>query len=155
MEYFNENYLRKNKSMYICNSLIKHGYFNFSLTILEYCSPDKCLEREGYYLKLLKPEYNIAQDPVAPFSGRKHSDKSKQIISDTAKKSDNSGRYKTGQERPEGSGRPYKQIEVFDIKNNTTTSYDSMCEASRALNISFTRRAAISIYFIRNQKKAL
>ena len=28
-----------------------------------------------------------------------------------------------------------------------------MCEASRALNIPFTRRAAISIYFIRNQKK--
>jgi len=40
-EYFNINYLLKNKSMYICNSLIKHGYFNFSLTILEYCSPSK------------------------------------------------------------------------------------------------------------------
>jgi hypothetical protein len=48
-EYFNINYLLKNKSMYICNSLIKHGYFNFSLTILEYCSPDKCLEREAFY----------------------------------------------------------------------------------------------------------
>ena len=59
---------------------------NFSLTILEYCSPDKCLEREGYYWKLEKPEYNIAQDPSAPMSGRKHSDKSKQIMSDTAKK---------------------------------------------------------------------
>jgi hypothetical protein len=48
-EYFNINYLLKNKSMYICNSLIKHGYFNFSLTILEYCSPSKCLEREAFY----------------------------------------------------------------------------------------------------------
>jgi len=44
-------------------------------------------------------------------------------------------------------------IEVTDIKNDTTTSYDSISEASRALNISFTRRAAISIYFIRNKKK--
>jgi len=29
-------------------------------------------------------------------SGRKHSDESKQIMSDTAKKIDNSGRFKTG-----------------------------------------------------------
>src|SRR5205085_9738932 len=35
-EYFNVNYLFRNTSMYICNALIKHGYCNFSLTILEY-----------------------------------------------------------------------------------------------------------------------
>jgi len=48
-EYFNTNYLLKNNSMYICNSLLKHGYLNFSLTILEYCEPNKCLEREKHY----------------------------------------------------------------------------------------------------------
>ena len=78
---------------------------------------------------------------------------------DTAKKIDHSGRFKPGENHPnygqkvEGSGKPSKAIEVTDIKNNITTTYISMCEASRALNISFTRRAAISIYFIRNQKK--
>jgi hypothetical protein len=48
-EYFNANYLLKNNSMHICNSLNKHGYTNFSLSILEYCSPDKCLIREKYF----------------------------------------------------------------------------------------------------------
>jgi len=67
--------------MYICNSLFKHGYSNFSLTILEYCSPDKCLIREKHYWDLFKPEYNIAQDPTAPMSGRKHSDATKIIMS--------------------------------------------------------------------------
>jgi hypothetical protein len=42
------------------------------------------------------------------------------------------------------------KIEVTDITNNTTTFYDSIHKASIALNISFQ---AISIYFIRNQKK--
>jgi len=85
LNYFNTNHLLKNKSMYICNSLIKHGYSNFSLTTLEYCSPDKCLEIEGYYFKSEKPEYNIAQDPSAPMSGRKHSEETKKIISDALK----------------------------------------------------------------------
>ena len=71
--------------MYICNSLNKNGYSNFSLTILEYCEPEKCLIREKHYWDVLKPEYNIAQDPTAPMSGRKHSDKTKQILSDANK----------------------------------------------------------------------
>ena len=71
--------------MIICNSLLKHGYSNFSLIILEYCDSGdkKCIEREQYYLYpalsplgracaakgqrrtkggngvLIKPEYNI------------------------------------------------------------------------------------------------
>jgi group I intron endonuclease len=83
--------------MKICKALEKHDHSNFELTILEYCEPSKCLEREDYYFKLLNPEYNIAKDPTAAMSGRKHSDKSKQIMSDIAKKSENSGRYKPGE----------------------------------------------------------
>lgn len=47
----------KNK---IYNALRKYGFSNFSLEILEYCD-DKSLiiEREQYYIDLLKPEYNI------------------------------------------------------------------------------------------------
>jgi len=190
-EYFNTNYLIKDNCMQICRALKKHDYSNFSLTILEYCSPDKCLIREGYYLKLLNPEYNISKDPSAPMSGRTHSDATKQImsdvhkgktlsddtktkISDAQKKSDNSGRFKTGENhpgygqtrsedtktkisdtmqgrpKPAGSGSPSQQIEVTDIKNNITTSYNSMSEAAKALNI---QNAIIVIYFSRNQKK--
>jgi len=40
---------------------------------------------------------------------------------------------KKGQPRTEGSGKASQQIEVTDIKNNTTICYDSISEAARAL----------------------
>ena len=55
-----------------------------------------------------------------------------------------------GKPRPEGTGKPSQQIEVTDIKNNITTTYISMSEASKALNINET---VIGKYFSRNQKK--
>jgi group I intron endonuclease len=69
----------RNKSLYICSALLKYGYSKFSLEILEYCEPEKCLEREKYYFDLFKEKnkYNIALDPTALFSGRKHSDESR------------------------------------------------------------------------------
>ena len=72
-----ESLLKRSQS-HKCSALLKHGCSNFSLEILDYCEPDKCLEREGYYQKTLNPEYNIAKKPGAPMSGRKHSDKTKQ-----------------------------------------------------------------------------
>ena len=47
-------------------------------------------------------------------------------------------------------GSPSKAIEVTDIKNDTTISYDSISEAAKALNIKRTR---IVMYFSRNQTK--
>jgi len=69
--------------MAICCALIKHGYPNFSLTIVEYFEVAELLIREKHYWDLFNPEYNIAKDPTAPISGRTHSDKTKQKISDT------------------------------------------------------------------------
>ena len=56
-----------------------------NLLLLSSCSPDKCLIREKHYWDIFKPEYNIAQDPTAPFSGRQHSDESKIIMSEANK----------------------------------------------------------------------
>ncbi len=55
-----------------------------------------------------------------------------------------------GKARTEGAGKPCHPIEVIDIQNNVTNSFDSIHKASIALNIPFQ---AISNYFIRNQKK--
>ena len=217
--------------MHICCALKKHDYSNFSLTILEYCEPEKCLIREKHYWDIFNPEYNIAQDPIAPFSGHKHSDESKQIMSD-AKKGENSPMFgknhteesktimseakkgennpmfgknhteetkkiisdavtgennpmygknhsdeskkimsdikmgqtlsddtkkkiseaKKGQARPEGSGRPAQVIEVTDITNNQTTTYDSISAAAKALNLPSYR--AISNYINNNKGEA-
>ena len=74
-------------------------------------------------------------------TGKTPSDEIKKKISDAMK-----GQKK----KPAEAGRPSQQIEVTDIKNDITTSYDSIREAARALNIS---RAVITMYFSRNQKK--
>jgi group I intron endonuclease len=50
--------IRRNRSI-ISNSLLKYGYNNFSLDILEYCELSLLIKREQYYLDRLKPEYNI------------------------------------------------------------------------------------------------
>jgi group I intron endonuclease len=109
LKYFNQNHLLKNTSMNIYKALIKHDYSKFSLTILEYCEPDKCLIREKHYWGVFNPEYNIAQDPTAPMSGRKHSDDTKTIMSE-AKKINNPGRFKPGQKKTE---RSRKSLDFF------------------------------------------
>ena len=68
--------------MVISKALIKHGYSNFSLEILEYCLAEKCLEREQHYLDLRpaslqgKPEYNILK-VAGSLLGFKHPETSK------------------------------------------------------------------------------
>lgn len=56
----------------IARALIKYGYSNFQLEILEYCEPSNCIDREQYYIDLLKPEYNILKTAGSKL-GSKHS----------------------------------------------------------------------------------
>lgn len=57
--------------MPVYKAIIKYGYANFKLEILEYCDPNIVLLREQYYIDLLKPEYNILS--IAGYSfGYKH-----------------------------------------------------------------------------------
>lgn len=67
--------------MLICRALLKNGYANFSLNILEFCKGSDLPIREKYYIDLLSPDYNIAQDTLAPMTGRKHSDEARKKIS--------------------------------------------------------------------------
>lgn len=69
--------------MPISRALLKHGYSNFSLEILEeYCSASKLLERENYYIKSLEPEYNICKEAYSSF-GRVASEETKARVSDS------------------------------------------------------------------------
>jgi hypothetical protein len=129
--------------MYINRALLKHGHSNFSLTILEYCEAEQCLEREDFYLSCFPHEYNIL--PKAGSSlGYKHSEESKQKISDAMVGNTNSNSNSKNQPNSQ-------QIEVTDIKNDTTTSYVSMGEAARALNL--PNFNIIRNYILRNQQK--
>lgn len=58
--YFNTSYLSDLKDiMIIYKALLAHGFDNFRLDILEHCKPSELINREQYYIDLLKPDYNI------------------------------------------------------------------------------------------------
>lgn len=158
-----ENSLKNSKS-YIYSALLKYGHYNFSLTILEYCEPEQCLEREDFYLSSLPHEYNILQK-AGSWLGHNHSDDAKTKISDAHKKIDHPGRFKAGHNHSEeiktkisdtlkghkGASQPASvAIEVLDKDNNKTTTYESIRAAARALNIS---KSVIDSYFSNNQQK--
>ena len=67
------------------NAILKYGYSKFSIEILEYCSPEKCIEREQYYIDQFKPEYNISLTAGAPMTDRSHSEETKNKISESRK----------------------------------------------------------------------
>ena len=81
-------------------------------------------------------------------SGRTHSDATKIIMSDA-----NKGRNHSDETRKKISdAQPTSQvIEVFDLEEKTKTTYNSIREAARALNL--PNHSIISHYIQRNQKK--
>jgi group I intron endonuclease len=98
--YYSIVYLKNsldNGSSIIYNSLLKYGYANFSLDILEYCKPNKLIFREQYYMDILKPEYNILK-VAGSVLGFKHSEvtKAKMRINNLGKKHTYETRQKIG-----------------------------------------------------------
>lgn len=81
--YFNPSYLKNRETLVISRALIKYGYFNFSLEILEYCDIN-LTEREQYYLDKLNPKYNTLK--IAGSSrGHKLTEETKTKISQSLK----------------------------------------------------------------------
>ena len=69
----------------IHRALIKYGYSNFQLEILEYCETTLCQQLEQHYIDLLQPEYNILK--IAGSSkGFKHTEKALKKIQEFLKK---------------------------------------------------------------------
>lgn len=70
--------IKKNNSK-IYRSLIKNGYSNFKLEILEYCDKNIILNREQYFLDKLSPYYNILKKAGSNL-GFKHSEDTKELM---------------------------------------------------------------------------
>lgn len=86
-KYFSTIHLAKYNTP-IHNALLKYGFNNFSLEILEYCENGVDLvKREQYYFDLLKPEYNILKIAGSPL-GFKHSEKTLEFFRNNRKVSE-------------------------------------------------------------------
>lgn len=118
-DYFNYSFLvlAKNKNMIIYKSILKYGYSNFKLEIIEYCLKKDVIIREQYYIDLVKLEYNILSK-AGSSSGFKHSKESLlklrthlQIL----------------------NSKKGFSVEIIDIKTQISTKYLSIRQAALAI----------------------
>jgi group I intron endonuclease len=113
MQYYNIKYItRAAKSSLICKALLKYGYSSLKLEILEYCDPSLVIEREQYYIDLLKPEYNIFQVAGSLF-GYKHTPESLEKMREIAINRSDETKAKL---REAALGKTYKHTEETKIK---------------------------------------
>lgn len=131
-----ETQIKTNGSI-IYRSLLKNGYSNFSLEILEYCSPENATIREQYYMDLLNPEYNILKT-AGSFLGFKHSEETIEKFRIQSPKQQE--QLKILNSKPESIERLLemskarsKTVELLDTLNSTTTIYSSIAEAARSI----------------------
>jgi group I intron endonuclease len=82
--YFNISYLKHKDSLVISRALIKYGFSNLSITILEYCEISDLVNREQYYFDKLKPKYNTLKIAGSSLN-HKHTEETKMKISDSLK----------------------------------------------------------------------
>jgi group I intron endonuclease len=82
--YLNLSYIKSKDSFRISKALIKYGYSNFSLTILEYCNKSDLQAREQYYFDKLNPQYNILKIAGSSLNS-KPTEKTKRKFSQTLK----------------------------------------------------------------------
>lgn len=145
--YFRKSYLdlNKRKSIFI-SALLKYGYENFSIFILEYCSIDLLNQREQYWFDYLNPEYNILKYAKSS-RGYKHTDKSlfkmrglrpyykanpdqiaKLILS-------NKNRVYGKEFRDRVSKQFGKTVYVFDKNGKLVNTFTSVIKLKKAFNI--------------------
>ncbi len=137
------------KSMPINRSLLKHGYPNFSLTILEFCDMDSLVSREKHFFDVYSPEYNILKTPGSPDRGKgwTHSEATVEKIRIAAAKRTESPEFLAKMSTDQSSG---VKVEVTDVETQTSTTYHAIRAAARALSID---KRYIEHYIYLNQDK--
>jgi hypothetical protein len=122
----NNKIIKDNSRIY--RALLKHGYSNFNLEILEYCNKESLINREQYYIDLLKPEYNICKI-AGSMLGFKHSEKT--LL----------------QFKNRDTGTGYVTI-VINKDNNLIKIYNSIRTAAKSIGVSHT---TVIRYFNKNK----
>lgn len=133
--------------MSISKALIKYGYSNFTLEILEFCDPSNAILREQHYLDFLKPEYNILKIAGSRL-GYTHTEKTRAKFKDRsltpeqkAKHLEHLKIHNSSQEQREKSRERLleynkskgQRVEVLDTISNETTFYSTIRQAGKAI----------------------
>lgn len=145
--------------MIINRALLKYGYSEFRLDILEYCSKEDVLTREQYYLDLLKPKYNIlktagsslgfkhTKETIEKFQAiaklRKYTEEEKGRVSKLYINRTLESKIKDRERILEINKTKSHIVEVIDITTNKKVIYCSIRQAAESLDCAHTtiRRA--------------
>ena len=152
LEYYNVNRMLNEKSMPINVALLKYGYTNFSLTILEICDKDSLMSREKHFFEVYSPEYNILKTPGSPSrgSGWTHSEATIENMRRAAAKTFKSPEFLAKLSKGQSSGI---EVEVVDLETNASNTYHAIKAAARALGID--RRYIENYIYLKQNKPVL
>lgn len=83
--YLNTSFLkgRHNSNMPIVKSLLKYDKYNFSLSIVEYVTPEFLIVRETFYISEVIPYYYVLKQGYSSL-GYKHIEETKRLLSELA-----------------------------------------------------------------------
>ena len=163
-KYYSLKHLSKSRTP-IHNALLKYGFENFALEILEYCEEGvNPVLREQYYFELLKPHYNIlakagsllgfkhSKDTLAKFATRGVSEETRKNLSLAAL-----GRVLTEEAKSKISSKRKGiqlsditrkkislssavlrgiKIEVENVNTNEKTEFQTLTDAAKYLGVS-------------------
>jgi len=125
------SYLKNRGTLVINRALIKYGYSNFTLEILEYSDISDLTEREQYYIDKLNPKYNTLKI-AGSSSGHKLSEETKEKISKSLKgiyvkeKSGLYGRTHTEETKALMSLKKYQENNPLFGKTHSETTKELM-----------------------------
>ena len=129
--YLNTTFLKnkKNNNMPIVTALLKYGQDNFAVLIVEYINIENLTVRETHYITQLLPYYNVLKQGYSSI-GYKHTEATKQMLSELAKNKIHSDKTKALISRAlVGENNP------FYNKNHSIESKLRMIEANSAYSV--------------------
>ena len=161
--YFNHSYLSSSKrgASLICKALLKYGYGEFRLEILEYCPISIVLDREQFYIDKLNPEYNILKIAGSNL-GYKHSEASLKLMSDASKSLNESEKFlefkrevmlgrKLSEDHLEkmAKNNPFRvSIILSNLETGENKEFTSMIQAALFLGVHMT---TVKRYLVNNK----
>lgn len=131
---FLEREILRTKSK-IYSALLKYGYNNFELIILEYCDITVLINKEQHYIDFYKPYYNILK--IAGSSiGFKHSEETLIKFRNRELTEEHRENLKNHLQKLniELNKKKSIKVEIFDLYTNINHSYDSIRDAAKAIN---------------------
>jgi hypothetical protein len=130
--YYNLEHISKS-NMTIYKALLKYGYSNFQLEILEYCEAKNAIEREQHYMDTCKPEYNILK-VAGSFWGYKHTEATLAKLSKIriGTKLSEETRAKVSAQRKGVGGI---KVWVTNIETGIVNEYASLVDVAKAIDV--------------------